>query len=48
MAGVLYPASAATAQLELPLRLNETQTSVFGGMGETPVGEGGRLMTALA
>jgi len=36
------------AQLELPLRLNETQTSVFGGMGETPVGEGGGLMTALA
>ena len=48
MVGVLYPASASMAQLELPLRLNETQTSVFGGMGETPVGEGGRLMTALA
>jgi len=48
MVGVLYPASASMAQLELPLRLNETQTSVFGGMGETPVGEGGGLMTALA
>ena len=24
------------------------QTPIFGRMGETPVGEGGRLMTALA
>ena len=26
----------------------EAQTPIFGRMGETPVGEGGRLMTALA
>ena len=26
----------------------EVQTPIFGRMGETPVGEGGRLMTALA
>ena len=26
----------------------EAQIPIFGRMGETPVGEGGRLMTALA
>ena len=26
----------------------EVQPPIFGRMGETPVGEGGRLMTALA